>query len=186
MVLKQANSSLHSKHAGWVLELKVKVAILVVDCIEQTPRKLLLSTCAAWQGGSILGSRGGKSGSGGERREFVQLCCTERHSCVSKGGGCCYRERCPLRGHMPRGEASPSPLAACAPTRRAETFRGVCRPPTNQRPRTKSRGTFPPMASSQLPTSWGPPDAITALALAATRRTRKKATLSTGETFQLC
>ena len=62
---------MHPKHVGWVLVLKVKVAILVVDCIEQTPGKLLLSTCAAWQGGSILGSRGRQKRIRGERREFV-------------------------------------------------------------------------------------------------------------------
>ena len=160
-----------------------------MDCIEQTPGKLLLSTCAARQGGSILGSRGRQKRIRGERKGGSLCNCVAQRGTAAYGrgeGGCCYRERCPLRGHMPRGEASPSPLAACATTRRAETFRGVSRLPTNQRPRTKSRGLFPPMASSQLPTSWGPPDAITALALAATRRTRKKATLSTGETFQLC
>ena len=96
MVLKQANSSLHSKHAGWVLELKVKVAILVVDCIEQTPGKLLLSTCAAWQGGSILGSRGGKSGSGGKGKEGVCVIVLHREAQLRIEGG-----RMLLSGAMP-------------------------------------------------------------------------------------
>ena len=59
--------------------------MLIVDCIEQTPGKLLLSTCLAWQGGSILGTRGSISSSG-ERGKEGEFC-----NCVVQSGTAAFR-----------------------------------------------------------------------------------------------
>ena len=158
--------------------------MLIVDCIEPTLGKLHLSTCPTRQEGSILGSKGVRY----KRIRGKGVCiivlsgCTERHSCVSQRGGCCLSGAMPVAGSQPRGEASPAPWRPhCETTSGGETFRGVCRLRTNQRSRSKSRGPILPIPSGQLPTSWGPHDAITAPALAATRRTRKKATPKASE-----
>ena len=166
----------------------------IVCVIEQTPGKLLLSTCPARQGGSILGTRGSRgsiSGSGEKGKEGVCVIVLYRVAQLRIEGGedvaIGSDGRC--GGHMPRGEASPSPLAACATTKRAKTFRGV---------RIQFAGSQPISSRGQnhvgRPANGVQP---TPHLVGASRRhycpsTRcdqtyeKEGNLSIGETFQLC
>ena len=139
----------------------------IVCVIEQTPGKLHLCTCPGRQGGSILGTRGSRgsiSGSGEKGREGVCVIVLHRVAqlCI-KGGRMLLSGAMSVAGVtiMPRGEASPSPLAACATTKRAETFRGVrifaCRLPTNQKPRQKSRGALRQWRPANSPPRGGLP-----------------------------
>ena len=94
----------------------------IVCVIEQTPRKLLVTGAA---GG--INTRGSTSGSGEKGKEGVCVIVLYRVAQLRIEGGEDVAIGSDVRcgGHMPRGEASPSPLAACATTKRAKTFRGV-------------------------------------------------------------
>lgn len=164
----------------------------IVCVIEQTPGKLHLCTCPARQGGSILGTRGSISGSGEKGREGVCVIVLYRVAQLRIEGGEDVAIGSDVRcgGHiMPRGEASPSPLAACATTKRAETFRGVriyfagCQP-------IRSRGQSHVERSSNgvqpTPHLVGASRRHYCPSTRCNQTYEKEGNLSIGETFQLC